>query len=105
VGDLDEFEGGLVQVAFKLLVAVEIAVGLFNHDVAFEQEALEDLLNAKPRITGVLGASGDVFEIQENGHGRVDFGGVHHVVARKNIMDSPKWHEKNRTAPGRKNCE
>ncbi len=45
--DFDEFERGFVQTALEILVAIEIAIGLLNHDVAFQQQALQHLSISK----------------------------------------------------------
>ena len=71
VRDFDEFERRLVQSALEVLVALEIAVGLLDHDVALEQQSLEHLLDVETRILGIARAEGDVLQIEEDRHGGV----------------------------------
>jgi hypothetical protein len=79
VRDFDEFEGGLVKVAFKFLVSIEVAVGLFHDDMAFKQEAFEESLDIEPRVTGVPDAQGDVFQVEIDGHRGVRIMSAHGV--------------------------
>ena len=81
VRDLDQFEGGLVQVALELLVAVEVAVGLLDDDVPFEQEAFEHFLDVERRVMGIVGAEGDVLQVEEHRHGRVGVLRVHDLFS------------------------
>ena len=60
VRDLDQLEGGLVEVSLKLLIAVEITVGLLDHDVALQQETLQHLLDVEPWKPRITGSKGDV---------------------------------------------
>src|SRR2546425_12772796 len=60
MGNLDEFKGGFVEVPLELLVAIEVAVGLLDDDVAFEQEPFDHLLNVEGGIMGVAGTERDV---------------------------------------------
>jgi hypothetical protein len=64
VGNLDEFEGGLVEVPLELFEPVEVAVGLLDDDVAFEQEAFEDSLDIEPGIVSLAGSEGNVLQIE-----------------------------------------
>ena len=82
VRDLDQLEGGLVQAALELLVAVEVAVGLLDHDVAFQQEPFEHLLDVERGEVGVAGAERDVLEIEVHRHRRIGFFGTHLVHER-----------------------
>ena len=68
VGDLDEFERGFVQVALEGFAAFKVAVGLFDDDVSFEQEAFEHLLDVELGIMGVHRPEGDVLQVEEHGH-------------------------------------
>ena len=63
MGDFDELEGGFVEVAFERFVAVEVAIGFLDDDVAFEQQAFEDFLDAERRVAGVERAARDVASI------------------------------------------
>ena len=77
MGNLDQLEGGFVQAAFEDFVAVEIAVGFFDDDVALEQQAFEHLLNLEGRVMGVVGAKGDVLQVEEHRHRGIGINGTH----------------------------
>ena len=70
VRDLDQFESRLVQIALEFFVPVEIAVGLFNHDMTLEKESFEDFLNIEPRKVGVPSPECDILQVQKDSHGR-----------------------------------
>ena len=80
VRDLDQLEGSLVQPALERLVAVEIAIGLLDHDVALEQQALEHFPDVERGKLGLEGADGDVFQVEEDGHRGVGIGSAHQIV-------------------------
>ena len=71
VRDFDEFEGGFVEVALGVLVALEVAVGLLDDDMALEEEALKDLVDLDAGIFRLAGPEDDVFEIEVDRHGGV----------------------------------
>ncbi len=52
VRNFDELERGLVQAALEVLVAIKVAVGLLDHDVALQQQTLENLLDVEARVLG-----------------------------------------------------
>ncbi len=66
--DFDQLESGFMQIALEDLVAVEVAVGFLDDDVALEQEAFEDFLNFEAGVIGVERPEGDVLEVEEHGH-------------------------------------
>ena len=70
--NLDEFEGRLMQAALEVLVALEVAIGLLDDDVSFEQQSLEHLLDVKTGIVGIACAQSDVLQIEEHRHGGFD---------------------------------
>jgi len=80
VRDFYQLERGLVQAALEVFVAIEIAIGLLDHDVALEQQALEHLLDIEARVAGVARAQGDVLQIEEHGHRGISGPGVHAIV-------------------------
>src|SRR5439155_5342972 len=67
VGYLDKFEGGFVQVAFEILVAIKVTVGLLDDNVSLEQEAFEHLLNVETRVVSIARSEGNVLQIEEHG--------------------------------------
>jgi hypothetical protein len=79
VRDLDHLKGGFVQPALEGLVAVEIAVSLLDHDVAFEEQALDHLADVESRKLRFECADGYVFQIEEDGHGGVGIGQAHGI--------------------------
>jgi hypothetical protein len=81
VRDLDHLEGGFVQSALKDLVAVEIAVGLFDHNVALEEQTLGHLADVKGGKLGLMRADGDVLQVEEYSHRGVGIGQAHGVGA------------------------
>ena len=80
--NLDEFESRFVQAALEVLVAIEIAIGLFYHDVALEQETLEHFFDVEARIFGVARAERDVLEVQKNRHGGIRSFCRHSIILR-----------------------
>src|SRR3546814_8475494 len=66
--DLDQLEGGLVHRRLELLVARPVAVGLLDHDVALQQQALEHPADVEGRVLGVLDAERHILEVAEHGH-------------------------------------
>ncbi len=68
MGDFDELEGRLVHRPFEFLVALPVAVGLLDDDIALEQQALQHLLDIEGRILGVAHAERDILEVTEQGH-------------------------------------
>ena len=65
---LDQFECGLVHAALELLITIPIAIGLLHHDIALEQQTLQDLFDIERRILGVTHAQRHVLEIAVQGH-------------------------------------
>src|SRR3546814_19153352 len=66
--NLDELEGGLVHRRLELLVARPVAVGLLDHDVALQQQALEHPADVEGGVLGVLDAERHIPEVAEHGH-------------------------------------
>src|SRR5438445_9448720 len=66
--DLDEFERRFVQPPLKRLVALEIAVGFLDHDLALEQQTLEHLADVERGKVRVMRAQRDVFQVEEHSH-------------------------------------
>jgi hypothetical protein len=73
-------ERGLVQSALEVLVAIEIAIRLLDHDVALEQQPLEHLLDVEARVAGIARAEGDVLQVEKHGHRGVGGPKIHAVV-------------------------
>src|SRR6185312_862363 len=113
VRDLDQLEGRLVQAAFELLVTVEVAVRLFDHDVPLEQQPLEHLLDIEARIAGIPGAQGDIFKIQKHRHGGVGSSGIgsichlspRHLFRRRRIRGSGNWAQGYASRPTRRTID
>jgi hypothetical protein len=68
VGNLDEFEGGLMHRAFEVLVTAPVAIGLFDHDIPLEEESFKDLVDVELGIVGIAYSQGDVLKITKQGH-------------------------------------
>ena len=79
VRDLDQLESRLVHRALVVLVALPVAVGLLDDDVALEQQPLEHFSDVKGGDLHVAHAERDVLEVAEHGHdaGVGPWGGVH----------------------------
>ncbi len=80
--NLDELECRFVQAALEVLIALEVAIGLLDHDVALEQETLEHLLDVETRVLGVARAQRDIFQVKENRHGGIGCFGRHSKILR-----------------------
>ena len=65
---LPDFEGGFVQVPLELLVAIKVAVGLLDDDMAFEQEPFDHLSNVEGGVMGIAGTECDVLQVEEDCH-------------------------------------
>ena len=68
VRDLDELERRFVQPPLKRLVALKIAVGFLDHDLALEQQTLEHLADVERGKVRVMRAQRDVFQVEEHSH-------------------------------------
>jgi len=66
--DLDELERRFVQPPLKHLVALKIAVGFLDHDLALEQQTLEHLADVERGKVRVMRAQRDVFQVEEYSH-------------------------------------
>ena len=66
VRDFDQFEGGLVHGPLEILVALPVAVSLFHHDAALEQQPLEHLADVELVVALVPHPDRDVFKIAEH---------------------------------------
>jgi hypothetical protein len=69
--DLNELERRFVQPPLKRLVALKIAVGFLDNDLALEQQTLEHLAYVERGKVRVMRAQRDVFQVEEHGHGGV----------------------------------
>jgi hypothetical protein len=67
VRNFDQLEGGFVHGGLELLVALPVAVGLLDHDAAFEQQPLEHLADVELRVACVPHPDCHVLEIAKNG--------------------------------------
>jgi len=56
VRDFNQFERRFVQAALEILVAIEIAIGFLDDDVALEQQTLEHFFDVETRVLGVASA-------------------------------------------------
>ena len=66
--DLDQFKRGFMHGPLEVLVTTPVAVGLLDHDVALEQQTLNDFLDVKLRVVRIPHAQGDVLKIAEHRH-------------------------------------
>src|SRR5439155_16481148 len=66
--DLDELERSFVQSPLKRLVALKIAVGFLDHNLALEQQTLEHLADVERGKVRVMRAQRDVFQVEEHSH-------------------------------------
>ena len=95
VGDLDQFEGGLVEALLEFVVSFEVAVGLLDYDVALEQKAFEDFLDVEAGVFRLACSQRDVFEVEEYRHCGVwfrhgpSFGAEPSFVKRKTRSNRP----------------
>jgi len=60
--DLDKLERRFVKPPLKHLVALKIAVGFLDHDLALEQQTLEHLADVERGKVRVVRAQRDVFQ-------------------------------------------
>src|SRR5690606_16039968 len=60
----------LVHAAFELLVAPPVAVGLAHDDIALHEDPLDDLVDIKALVFGLLGTDRDILEIGKDCHDR-----------------------------------
>ena len=68
VRNFDQLERGFVHRALEALVAVPVAVGFLDDDAAFQEQALEHLVDVEFRVLGVGDAERHVLEIAEQRH-------------------------------------
>src|SRR5439155_25360734 len=64
--DLDELERRFVEPPLKRLVALKLAVGFLDHDLALEQQTLEHLADVERGKVRVMCAQRDVFQVEEH---------------------------------------
>ena len=57
-----------MHAAFEVLEAIPVAVGFLHHDVAFQQQPLEDFADVEGRVAGIAHADGDVLEVAIERH-------------------------------------
>src|SRR5205085_75212 len=77
-GNLDQLDGRLVQLALVVGELVPVAVGAFDDDFAFLQQALEQDADFEFLVLGVDDADGDVLEVDEQSD--LSFDVVAHIV-------------------------
>ena len=65
---IDELERRFVQPPLKRLVALKIAIGFLDHDLALEQQTLEHLADVERGKVRVMRAERDVFQVEEDCH-------------------------------------
>ena len=69
MGNLDQFEGGFVHGPLEFLVPVPVAIGLLDHDTAFQQQPFQHQLHVEFRNLRVAHTQRHILEIAEQGHG------------------------------------
>ena len=72
MGDVDEFEIGLVHDRLEFLVAAPVAVGFLGDDAALDQEALENAVDVELGVARIADPERDVFEVAEQGEAIVN---------------------------------
>src|SRR4029077_18628434 len=78
--DLDELERRFVQPPLKRFVALKIAVGFLDHDLALEQQTLEHLADVERGKVRVMCAQRDVFQVEEYSHRGARFSHSHQAL-------------------------
>ena len=58
-----ELERGFMHVDFEVLVALPVAIGFLDHDIALDQQSLQHFLDVESGIACVTHAKGDVLEV------------------------------------------
>ena len=79
MGNLDQLEVGFMHRGLEALVAIPVAIGLFDDDGALEQQAFEHRLDVELVVFGVTHSKGDVFKVAEQCHADAVGGGGHVV--------------------------